>query len=223
MVLVYIDDLIVHSRNFEEQPQHLEMVFDKLIESGLKMSSKKCNFFKREVTFLGHIVSEEGIKTDPGKVSAVQDWPTPTKIKEVQAFLGLCGYYRKFVKRFTSIPKPMYKLSEKDSKFVWTQDCQEAFDTLKKAMTTAPVLNFPRGDGQFISDTDASNLSIGAVLSQIQDGEEKPILFYSKSLSKPQRNYCVTRRELLAVVFGIQHCHHYLLGAILLYARIMRH
>ena len=211
-VLVYIDDLIVHSKSFEEHLSHLKQVFDKLAAAGLKMSPKKCDFFRREVVFLGHIVSEEGVRTDPSKIAAVYEWPQPTKLKEVQAFLGLCGYYRKFIRGFSAIAQPLYRLTQKDQKFIWEDDCQEAFDTLKTAMTSTPILAYPRSEGSFVLDTDASNCAVGAVLSQIQDGEERVILYFSKSLSKTERNYCVTRRELLAVVLGIQHCHHYLLG-----------
>ena len=211
-VLVYIDDLIVHSQTFSEHLKHLKQVFEKLAAAGLKMAPKKCTFFRREVTFLGHIVSEKGVQTDPSKTSAVAEWPIPRKLKEVQAFLGLCGYYRKFIKGFSAIAQPLYRLTQKDQKFVWDIDCQEAFDTLKAAMTSTPVLAYPRSDGPFILDTDASNYAVGAVLSQVQDGKEHVILFFSKSLSRAEKNYCVTRRELLAVVLGIQHCHHYLLG-----------
>ena len=212
MVLVYIDDLIVHSKTFEEHIGHLKEVFEKLRAAGLKMSPKKCDFFRREVTFLGHIVSEQGIKTDPSKITAINEWPQPTTVKDVQAFLGLCGYYRKFIKGFAQIAQPMYPLFKKDVTFVWSDGCQEAFDKLKKSMIESPILAYPQPEGQFILDTDASNFAIGVVLSQVQNGQEKVILYYSKSLSKAEKNYCVTRRELLAVVMGVQHCHHYLLG-----------
>ena len=212
MVLVYIDDLIVHSKSFEEHLGHLKEVFEKLRNAGLKMSPKKCNFFRREVIFLGHIVNEDGVKTDPSKINAVNEWPQPTTVKDVQAFLGLCGYYRKFIKGFAQIAQPLYQLFKKDVSFIWSEDCQKAFDLLKRTMTEAPILSYPRTEGQFVLDTDASNYALGVVLSQIQDGQEKVILYYSKSLSKAERNYCVTRRELLAVVMGVQHCHHYLLG-----------
>ena len=211
-VLVYIDDLIVHSKNFEEHLAHLKEVFDKLSAAGLKMSPKKCDFFRREVIFLGHIVSEHGVRTDPAKIEAVTAWPQPTKLKEVQAFLGLCGYYRKFIKNFSHLAKPLYRLSQKDQKFIWDDSCQLAFEELKSALTSTPVLSYPRSDGMFILDSDASNFCVGSVLSQIQEGDEKVILYFSKSLTKPERNYCVTRRELLAIILGVQHCHHYLLG-----------
>ena len=112
MVLVYIDDLIVHSRTFEEHLGHLKQVFDKLSAAGLKMSPKKCDFSRREVVFLGHIVSERGVETDPSKTAAVAEWPKPTRLKEVQAFLGLCGYYRRFIRGFSAIAQPLYCLSQ---------------------------------------------------------------------------------------------------------------
>ena len=211
-ILIYIDDLIVHSRSFNEHLIHLRQVFAKLRDAGLKLSPRKCRLFRKEVTFLGHVVNEKGVSTDPKKTEAVASWPVPSKVKEVQSFIGLCGYYRKFVRGFAEIAKPLYKLLERDATFNWSEECQAAFEKLKTALISAPVLSYPRQDGKFILDTDASNEAIGAVLSQEQEGEERVILYYSRTLSRPERNYCVTRRELLAVIQGIHHCHHYLLG-----------
>ena len=170
------------------------------------MNPKKCKFLQKEVAYLGHIINEHGIKTDPSKIQAVTNWPTPTKVKDVRGFLGLCGYYRKFVHKFSDIARPLHKLTEKNMKFCWTSDCQDAFDKLKRALTSSPILAYPIPNLQFILDTDASNTGLGSVLSQIQDDKEVVICYYT------ERRYCVTRRELLAIIQSVKHFHHYLYG-----------
>ena len=164
------------------------------------------------MTYLGHIVSVDGLSTDPEKTSAVANWPTPTNLTEVRSFIGFCSYYRKFVKDFSGVAKPLSKLTEKGVKFVWTPECETAVQQLKQLLTHSPVLGFPREEGELILDTDASDFAVGAVLSQVQDGIERPLAFYSSALSKAEINYCVTRRELLAIVMSAKHFHHYLYG-----------
>ena len=146
------------------------------------------------------------------KTKAVCEWPVPKNVKEVRSFLGLCSYYRKFIFHFANIARPLHKLTEKNQSFVWTEECQMAFENFKQALTNTPILAYPRNEDSFILDTDASNTCMGAVLSQIQDGKEKVIAYYSKAFSRTERKYCVTRRELLAVVASIKHLHHYLYG-----------
>ena len=210
--LVYLDDVVVKSQSFESHLDNLSLVFDRLRSAGLKLNPKKCKIFQKEVSFLGHVVSEAGISTDPSKISVVKDWPTPASVKEVRSFVGFCSYYRKFIREFSSIAKPLLKLTENGVKFEWDDDCEAAFDRLKCAMISAPVLAYPSLTGEFLLDTDASGVGIGAVLSQVQNGEEKVIGYFSRTLSKSERRYCVTRRELLAVVEAIKHFHHYLYG-----------
>ncbi|GFV87239.1 retrovirus-related Pol polyprotein from transposon 412 [Trichonephila clavipes] len=163
-------------------------------------------------TYLGHIISAEGVRTDPDKTSAVKDWNCPTDVHQLRSFLGLCTYYRKFVKNFSTNARPLHKLTEAKQKFIWTIDCDNAFNKLKDALTSAPILAYPEIGKQFILDTDASHGSIGAVLSQEIDGQERVIAYFSKCLSKPERNYCVTRKELLAIVKAVEHFHPYLYG-----------
>ena len=166
-----------------------------------------------QVEFLGHIVSADGVRTDPSKTEKVAQWPVPTNRKEIQQFLGLANYYRRFVKDFATIAKPLHSLTEKTAKFEWTSKCQTAFEELRHRLITAPVLAFPDYEREFILDTDASDTGIGAVLSQVQeDGSERIIAYASRVLTKPERRYCVTRRELLAVVCFVQHFRPYLLG-----------
>lgn len=176
------------------------------------MNSKKCLLLQKEVPFLGHIVSENGIATDPSKLESVETWPIPKNVGEVRSFLGFCSYYRKFIYKFSDIARSLHKLTESTVKFVWDENCHIAFDQLKRALTSAPIVSYPNEKGLFILDTDASNLNLGAVLSQVQDGLEKVICYYSKTFSAVKRRYCVTRRELLAIVSSVKHFHHYLYG-----------
>ena len=210
--LVYLDDIIIFSRSFEDHVARLRIVLTRLRDANLKLSPKKCRLFRREVHFLGHVVSNRGVETDPAKIEAVVAWPRPRNLKEVRSFLGLCSYYRRFVKGFSTIAKPLHQLTEKDRKFLWTLECEEAFLALKAALTTPPVLGYPAESGSYILDADASAVGIGAVLSQIQDGTERVIAYYSSTLEHRERQYCVTRRELLAIVKSVKHFHPYLYG-----------
>ena len=157
-------------------------------------------------------MSSEGVAVDPSKISEVTEWPVPGKLREVRAFLGLCSYYRKFVKDFSSLAAPLFALTKKGHAFVWTEECQEAFDRLKTLLTTAPILTLPKDDMTYVLDCDASDIGIGAVLSQKVNGEEKVIAYGSRLLSAAEQRYCVTRRELLAVVYFTKYYRQYLLG-----------
>jgi transposase InsO family protein/predicted aspartyl protease len=210
--LIYLDDIIVVGKSFEDHMINLKNVFQRLREASLKLSPKKCCFFRSEVLYLGHVVSDHGISVDTGKTKAIEDWPVPRDKHQLRSFLGLCTYYRRFVMGFASIAKPLTKLTEEARKFDWDQSCQRAFEQLKKALLTSPILGYPNEHGNFVLDTDASNYGIGGILSQLQDGQERVIGYFSKTLSKPERNYCVTRRELLAVVKSVEHFYKYLYG-----------
>lgn len=211
--LLYMDDIITPGPTVKESLRRLENVFKRLMEANLKLKPSKCIFFQKSVKFLGHIVSEEGVSTCPDKIQAVVDWPIPTNAKQVRSFLGLASYYRKFVKGFADIARPLHKICEKKAKFAWNKDCNDAFQKLKDAMTSAPILAYPKCDGgRFILDTDASDLAVGAVLSQEQDGQEVVISYMSKSLNKHEQSYCVTRKELLAVVMALRNFHSYVYG-----------
>ena len=211
--LVYLDDVIIVGKTFQDHLQNLREVFQRLREAGLKLKPTKCDFCALQVEFLGHIVSAEGVQTDPSKTEKVAQWPTPTSRREVQQFLGLANYYRRFVKDFAAIAKPLHRLTEKTVKFKWTNECQTAFEEIRRRLVTAPILAFPDYERAFILDTDASDIGIGAVLSQVQeDGSERVIAYASRVLTRPERRYCVTRRELLAVVTFVQHFRPYLLG-----------
>ena len=210
--LVYLDDIVVFSASFEEHLARLGEVLDRLIDAGLKVKASKCQLGRRRIGFLGHVVSKDGVQTDPAKVEAVESWPEPISSSEVRSFLGLAGYYRAFVPNFSTIAKPLSALAEKGRAFAWSAECGEAFSKLKELLTQSPILAFPHAEGQLILDTDASNTGLGVVLAQEQAGQERVLAYGSRTLSKPERNYCVTRRELLAIVFGLRKFRHYLIG-----------
>ena len=212
--LVYLDDVIVFGATIGECCDRLEEVLQRLEEAGLKIKGSKCQLFQPEVEYLGHVVSAEGVATDPKKVKAVQGWPTPHCTKDIRSFLGLCSYYRNFIRGFSQVAAPMNRLLEKETEFTWTQECEAAFEHLKQALISAPILGYPRPGRQLVVDTDASDVGLGAVLSQVQDGEERVLCYASRSLLRPERNYCVTRRELLAVIFAVRKFKAYLGGEV---------
>ena len=210
--LVYLDDVIVYSHTFEEHVERLQLIFERIKEAGLKLKPKKCHLFQQQVSYLGHVVSDEGVHTDPEKIQKVRDWPVPANVHEVRSFLGLASYYRRFVPAFAELASPLHKLTEKGREFIWTSECQGAFDKLRHRLISSPILAYPTATDTFILDTDASDFGIGAVLSQSVDGVERVTAYASRSLSKSERNYCVTRKELLALVHHVKHFRPYLYG-----------
>lgn len=210
--LVYLDDVVVFGKDFTETYRNLASVFDRFKGANLKLKPRKCKLFQNEVRYLGHVVSAAGIKCDPEKLDSIKSWPTPRSVSDVRSFLGIASYYRKFILDFSTIAYPMTQLTRKDKRFEWTDCCEDAFLKLKDALTSAPVLAYPKPNGQYILDTDASNFGVGGVLSQVQDGVEKVIAYGSKTLSRSQRGYCTTYRELLAVVIFVKQFKHYLYG-----------
>ena len=211
--LIYLDDIIVYGTSFEDHLKHLEMVLTKLGEAGLKLKPSKCHFAQQQVQYLGHLISKDGVAVDPSKVEAVTSYPQPTDVKELRGFLGLANYYRRFVQGFASIAQPLYKLTRKNARgFNWTSQCQQAFDQLKKLLVNPPILAYPQFDLPFVVHTDASDHAIGGVLSQVQDGKERVIAYWSRQLNKAQRNYSTIEREALAVVGAIQEFYPYLYG-----------
>ena len=209
-----LDDVIVFGTSFDHCLSNLEQVFTRLNDAGLKLKLSKCSLFQEEVAFLGHRVGRKGVSCDPAKIANVQDWPNPANVADVRSFLGLANYYKRFVKNFSETALPLTALTQKDQKFIWSDECEASFQTLKQHLTTAPTLAYPslEASDSFILDTDASNFGIGAVLSQIQNGVEHVIAYASKGLTKSQRNYCTTYRELLAIVEFVPYFKHYLLG-----------
>ena len=210
IALVYLDDIVVPGCTFSHQISNLRQVFKSLRKAKLKLSPKKCTLFKREVKFLGHTVSG-GVAPDPGKVEAVAQWPRPTTPEEIKRFLGLCSYYRRFVPSFAEIAHPLHQLATANP-FDWTQEAEDAFQKLKLVLTNPPILAYPDPNHVFILDTDASAFGIGGVLSQKVDEQERVIAYFSRALTTAERHYCVTRKELLAMLKSIEHFHAYLYG-----------
>ena len=210
--MVYLDDIIVFAPDFDGHLDRLEEIFQRLRSANLKLHPGKCSLLQRRVAFLGHVVSATGIEVQAEKTDAVKDWPVPRNLREVRSFVGLCSYYRRFVAGFADIAAPLHALTRKNAKFEWTAECQQAFDALKEKLTTAPVLGMPQNDGQFLLDTYASDNGLGAVLSQIQGDSEVVIAYASRMLSRSEKTYCTTKKELLAVVYGLKTFKQYLLG-----------
>ena len=212
-VAVYIDDILVFSRTLEDHIDHLRLVFECLVETGLKLKPAKCHFVWREVEYLGHIITPQGLQANPRLVAAVQEFPIPQSLQEVRRFLGLSSYYRRFIPRFAKVAQPLHQLTRKGAEFVWSNECHSAFETLKQQLTSAPVLAYPAFDKPFTLETDASIQGLGAVLSQEQeDGKLHPVAYASHALSSPECNYSITELETLAVVWAISHFHTYLYG-----------
>ena len=210
--LVYLDDILVFGPDFETTLARLESVLDRLGAAGLKLKAKKCQLFQEEILFLGHVVSAAGIGADPAKCQQVRDWPVPRDLHEVRSFVGLCSYYRRHIQGFTELATPLYELATKGMDFEWMERRNEAFRQLKNGLTSAPILGFPQEEGLWYLDTDASDIGMGAVLSQIQDREERVIAYVSKSLEGSEQRYCTAHKELLAVVRALKHFKFYLYG-----------
>ena len=168
IAMVYIDDILVSGCTFEEHLANLRMVFERLRTAKLKLLPGKCDLFQLRVGYLAHILSANGISTDPRKIEAVSTWPPPSTLPELKSFLGLCSYYKRFIASFAEIAKPLYKLLEVGQTFQWTPETQQVFQELKEQLVRAPILGYPLPDSPFILDTDASNHAVGAVLSQLR-------------------------------------------------------
>ena len=185
---------------------------DRLILANLKLKPSKCKLLQEKVKFLGSMVSADGIEPDPDKIQAIVDWPQPTNLTELRAFVGLANYYRRHIEGFSNIAKPLSDLTKKNRPFFWGDDQQQAFETLKNRLVNYPVLAPPIEDGKYIVDTDASNFAMGAVLQQEQNGVNRVIAYASKTFDAAQMHYCTTRKELAAVIFALKEFRHYLLG-----------
>ena len=168
MLPLYVDDVILMSKSFDQHTQRLEEVFQRMRDAQLKLKPEKCRLFAKSVKFLGHIVSAAGTAVNPEKTSVIDNWPVPTNFSEVRTYLGLCGYYRQYVEGYALIAAPLHELLRKGEPFKWTEARQSAFDQLKQRLTSAPVLAMPADTGLFILDVDASNVGVGAVLQQKQ-------------------------------------------------------
>ena len=228
--LLYLDDIIVFSRTFEEHLASLEKVFSCLKQANLKLKPSKCSFLHREVKYLGHLVSLEGIKPDPDKITALQDWPRPRTVQEVRQFLGFAGFYRRFIKNFSRIARPLHDLTKSDpsiskvdsadaktksklhqqtrkkalpAEFTWSQEHEEAYQSLKQALCSEPTLAYADFSKPFVLHTDASRAGLGAILYQELDGKEHPIAYASRTLSPSERNYPSHKLEFLSLKWAV--------------------
>jgi len=202
--LIYIDDVILMAQSVEEMAERLEEILGRFRKANLKLKPTKCQLFQTRVLFLGHCIDSSGISPDPSKTQAVQDWPVPRNVTEVRAFVALAGYYRKFMKDFSGVAAPLHELTRKGEPFIWNDRRQRAFEQLKQALVSPPILALPRDEGEWLVDADCSQVASGGVLQQKQDGEWRVIAYSSRLLSKAEQNYCTTRKELLAVIHALK-------------------
>jgi hypothetical protein len=205
-VLVFFDDILIYSKSWAEHLTHIKLVFDLLLRDQWKIKLSKCAFAQRQISYLGHIISEQGVGTDPIKISAIANWPTPSSVKELRSFLGLAGYYRKFVRNFGIISKLLTELLKKNVLFVWTHHHDQSFEALKTALCNSPVLALPDFSKVFSTETDASGTGIGAVL--LQDG--LPLAFLSKALGPKSQGLSTYEKEYMAILLAVQQWRQYL-------------
>lgn len=210
--MVYIDDILIFSSTIQQHCERLSRVFDRLRAVRLFAQPEKCFFLQKEVRYLGYIISEEGYRADPDKVKSVENFPRPTNVREIRSFLGLCNYYRKMIDKFSEIALPMTVLTRKNVTFNWSTACEDAFQKLKQALTTEPLLVFPDFSKEFIVSTDASASAIAGVLSQRYDEGERPVAYYSRQTTKAEAKYSSSELECLSLVTCIKHWRCYLYG-----------
>ena len=197
-VIVFIDDILIYSKTKEEHEQHLRLTLQVLRQHQLYAKFSKCEFWLRSVTFLGHVVSDQGVEVDPRKTEAVKKWPKPLTPTDIRSFLGLAGYYRRFVEGFSSIAAPLTTLTKKKSKFEWTDTCEKSFQELKDRLTSTPTLTLPKCGENYTVYCDASRVGLGCVLMQAG----KVIAYASRHLKVHEKNYPTHDLELAAVVFA---------------------
>lgn len=212
--LVFMDDILIFGRSMQEHTERLREVFERLRTAKLTLNLEKCHFAKDSVEYLGHCVTRAGVKPSQDKVKAIREYPRPRNVTEVRSFLGLSGYYRQYIPRYAEISQPLTQLTRKDHKFCWDRAQEEAFNRLKTEISSDTVLAYPSMDHshEFRLHTDASDHGISAVLTQVQEGKERPISYASRQLNATERNLTVTEKELLAVVYGTKQFRCYLYG-----------
>ena len=220
--MAYLDDIIIFSRTPEEHLKHIEIIFQKLKVAGLKLKESKCDFFKSEIHYLGHLISDKGIQPLPEKLDTIRNMPRPQTPKEIKQFLGLTGYYRKFVPRFSEISRPLAKLTAKDTSFEWTPQCQFLFEMLKDALMSAPILKYPDTEKSLIQFLQMqANMGGAGVLTQehtsVIDGKEvttnHPVAYVSGMFRGSQLNWAAMTKEAYAIYMTIKKSTFYLTGA----------
>ena len=207
-VLIFIDDILIYSRNIKEHEEHLRIVLQTLREHQLYGKFSKCDFYKEQIQYLGHIITKEGIAVDPEKIKTIMEWPIAKDVADIRSFMGLAGYYRRFVEGFSRVAYPITSLQKKGKVFKWTTDYQRSFEQLKHLLTTAPVLSVADPEKELVVCTDASKEGVGGVLMQ----EGKVIAYESRKLKEHEKKYSAYDLELTAVVHALKMWHHYLVG-----------
>lgn len=211
-VNIYLDDILIYTLTIEQHIELLKKVFSRLRSHNFKLKVEKSEFMVKEVEYLGYIINENGCQPNKKKVDCITKYPIPTSVTELQRFLGLCNYYRKFICKYANTAKPLYELLKKGAQFDWKKSCDDAFRTLKSALVSPPVLIFPDFEQPFIVTTDASATAVGAVISQGTLPNDRPIQFVSKVMNKAQQNYSTIEKELLAIIYAVDQFRHYLVG-----------
>lgn len=209
----YLDDVVIYSRSEKDHFKHLGIVFDRIKNAGLKLKKSKCEFFAKRMNYLGHLVTPDGILPDPEKVRVMTELAPPTCVREVRGFIGMASYYRKFLDSFSEIALPLTRLTRKHARFHWDAECQAAFDHLKSKLADTPILAYPVMGKPFLLYTDASDKCVGAVLTQVQEGEEKVIQYVSHKLSDTQFRWPTVQKEAYAIYYATEKLWQYLYGA----------
>jgi len=212
--IVYMDDILISAESKEKLREATLKVLKIIRDNDLYLKTEKCEFYKEKVSFLGMVVEHNKVSMDPAKLKGISDWPTPTSVKEIRSFLGLCNYYRRFIRDYANRAKALNNRLRKDLPFEWPDKCQLSFDDLKGCFAKEPVLMIPDPTRPFQIESDASLYATGAVLSQIDgNGDRHPCSFISKTFSPAERNYEIYDRELLAIICALSEWHHYIQGS----------
>jgi len=216
-VMAYLDDIVIYSTSPTEHLKHISIVLDRLKSANLKMKKSKCNFFKKEIHYLGHILSSDGVKPQHHKIQAIKNMNRPTNVRGVREFLGMVGFYRRHINRFSDIAKPLTRLIRKNDKFIWTDECQKSFNALKQALITSPILKYPDPNKAYTIFTDASDIALGSILLQKHNVNGKecdmPIAYLSCQFNETQIKWSTIVKEAYAIYYSVLKWHHYLDGA----------
>jgi hypothetical protein len=213
-VIVYMDDILIFSKDKKSLEEMTKRVLQRLRENDLYLKPAKCQFCQTKIEYLGLIIEEGKMSMDPTKLSGIRDWPTPESVKQVRSFLGFGNFYRRFIRKFSELAQPLNRLLQKDQPFIWDRSAQKAFDEMKKRFTEEPVLIMPDQTKPFQIECDASKYASGAVLTQLDiNGDRHPCAFISRTFSPTERNYEIYDRELLSVIRALQEWRHYIQGS----------
>ena len=211
--LIYLDDIIVWGDCIECHKKNLQEVFDRLEKANLTLKASKCEFAMEEIVYLGHVLSKNGVRPNEAKVEIIKNYPQPTNVKQLRQFLGLSQYYRRFQKNFSKISRPLYDLTKKDAEWIWSDECEKSFQTLKTNLITAPILAYPNPNRPYVITSDASRTGLGYILSQKdENGIERVISYSGRALRKAEKNYSITELEALSVIAAFKQFHPYIYG-----------